>query len=86
MGSGGVTFLLGPPCVGKSESLRTLQRAQQILGKRLTVRDLDPNVQSTADLFGEWDTASGEWRDGLLPSIVRELSWPRDPSLASEPC
>jgi len=65
---------MGPPCSGKSETWKTLQKANTKDGKKTTVRDLNPKVTSTDELYGVVLLATREWKDGLMSNTMRSLA------------
>ena len=66
-------FLLGSPGSGKSECWKILKSARNLKPGAGTVDAvvLDPQVLPSDRLFGFVDGA-GEWREGLLPLLLRE--------------
>lgn len=66
-------FVMGPPGAGKTSTWKTLAKAQDELGKKTTLCDLDPKVLSTKDLYG-YNLPTKEWKDGLLSKVMRNLA------------
>ena len=66
-------FVMGPPGAGKSTTWKMLAKAQDKDGKKTTVRDLNPKVTSTNELYGVVLMATREWKDGLMSSTMRSL-------------
>ena len=65
--------IMGPPAAGKSECWRTLMAARNYMdGMKTTMTDLSPKTCPTADLYG-YTTGSGEWKDGVISKIMRDL-------------
>jgi len=65
---------MGPPGAGKSTTWKMLAKAQDKDGKKTTVRDLNPKVTSTNELYGVVLMATREWKDGLMSCTLRSLS------------
>lgn len=66
-------FTMGPPGAGKSETWKTLAKANDKDGKKTTWIDLNPKVTSTNELYGVVLLATREWKDGLLSYTMRNL-------------
>lgn len=66
-------FTMGPPGAGKSSAWKTLAKAQDKVGKKTTVKDINPKVTNTDELYGFIQMATREWKDGLLSNIMRAL-------------
>ena len=66
-------FLLGPPGCGKTETWKTLQAARSTIGRKTLTRDLNPKAVSPAELYGHVVLATRDWKDGLLPEIMRSM-------------
>jgi dynein heavy chain len=67
-------FTMGPPGSGKSETWKTLAKAQGKMGQKTTWVDLNPKVTSTNELYGVVLLATREWKDGLMSFTMRRLS------------
>ena len=63
-------FLLGDSGSGKTECWRTLLRANQILGQKTLVRDMNPKVWESS-IFGHISPTG--WKDGLFTKSIRDL-------------
>ena len=70
------TMLVGETGGGKSVIIKTLARAQDILGKPTKLVLLNPKAQPVAELYGSLDQDTREWTDGLLSKIFREANRP----------
>ena len=66
-------FVMGPPGSGKTSTWKILGKAQDKVGKKTTIVDINPKTVSTKDLYG-YNTPSKEWKDGLLSKTMRSLS------------
>lgn len=66
-------FVIGPPGSGKTQTWKQLGRAQDKVGKKTTIVDINPKTVSTRDLYG-YNLPSKEWKDGLLSKTMRSLS------------
>ena len=66
-------FVMGPPGAGKTQTWKQLGRAQDKIGKKTTIVDINPKTVSTKDLYG-YNLPSKEWKDGLLSKTLRSLS------------
>ena len=66
-------FVMGPPGAGKSSVWKTLAKSQDKDGRKTTVKDLNPKVTSTDELYGVVLLATREWKDGLLSKTLRDL-------------
>lgn len=67
-------FIVGNAGTGKSMVWKSLYTANKKLGKKPTVVDLNPKAVSNDELFGVINATTREWKDGLLSSIMRDLS------------
>jgi dynein heavy chain len=67
-------FTMGPPGAGKSETWKTLAKAQTKAGAKTTWIDVNPKVTSTNELYGVVLLATREWKDGLMSYTMRNLS------------
>jgi dynein heavy chain len=66
-------FVMGPPGAGKTCTWKVLGKAQDKVGKKTTIVDINPKTVSTKDLYG-YNLPSKEWKDGLLSKTLRSLS------------
>jgi dynein heavy chain len=66
-------FVMGPPGAGKSSTWKTLAEANSRDGRKTTVRDLNPKVVKTDELYGVVHMQTREWIDGLMSSTMRSL-------------
>ncbi|NXI37002.1 DYH9 protein, partial [Galbula dea] len=67
-------FVVGSAGTGKSQVLRSLHRAHQLMRHRPVWADLNPKAVTNDELFGIINPATREWKDGLLSSLMRELA------------
>jgi dynein heavy chain len=67
-------FTMGPPGAGKSSSWKMLQKANDKVGKKTTLVDLNPKVINSDELYGAINMATREWKDGILSNKMRALS------------
>jgi dynein heavy chain len=69
-------FIIGPAGAGKTVAWKSLQMAmtKRDPQNRVTVRDLNPKAITSHELYGHFSDANGEWHDGLLSNIMRELA------------
>ncbi|KAJ8415860.1 hypothetical protein AAFF_G00404170 [Aldrovandia affinis] len=65
-------FVVGSAGTGKSQILRTLNKTYSKLKRKPVWSDLNPKAVSTDELFGFIHSATREWKDGLLSSLMRE--------------
>jgi dynein heavy chain, axonemal len=65
-------FAMGPPGAGKTQTWKQLGRAQDKIGKKTIIVDINPKTVSTKDLYG-YNLPSKEWKDGLLSKTMRSL-------------
>ena len=66
-------FVMGPPGAGKSSTWKVLAEANTRDGRKTTVRDLNPKVVKTDELYGVVHMQTREWIDGLMSSTMRSL-------------
>jgi dynein heavy chain len=67
-------LILGPAGCGKSEMQRTLSKAQNLNGEKSTINYLNPKAVDRNELYGCMHPATGEWKDGLISQIFRDLA------------
>jgi dynein heavy chain len=67
-------FTMGPPGAGKSSTWKMLQRANDKIGKKTTLVDLNPKVINSDELYGYVQMSTREWKDGILSNKMRALS------------
>lgn len=65
---------MGPPGAGKSSTWKMLQRANDKIGKKTTLVDLNPKVINSDELYGFVQMSTREWKDGILSNKMRALS------------
>jgi dynein heavy chain len=51
-----------------------LQRANDKIGKKTTLVDLNPKVINSDELYGYVQMSTREWKDGILSNKMRALS------------
>jgi dynein heavy chain len=66
-------FVMGPPGCGKSSTWKTLADANTRDGRKTMVKDLNPKVVKTDELYGVVHMQTREWIDGLMSSTMRTL-------------
>jgi len=66
-------FVMGPPGAGKSSTWKTLGDANSRMGNKTLIRDLNPKVVKTDELYGVVHMQTREWIDGLMSSTMRTL-------------
>ena len=66
-------FVMGPPGAGKSSTWKTLGDANGRCGNKTVIRDLNPKVVKTDELYGVVHMQTREWIDGLMSSTMRSL-------------
>lgn len=65
-------FIVGDACTGKSQIWKTLNATYVEQGRKTIVNDLNPKSVSNNELFGFVNSATREWKDGLLSSLIRD--------------
>jgi len=71
-------MLVGPTCGGKSTVMRILERTNTLLAETMpgyypvNRRILNPKSLSMAELYGEQDPDTQEWKDGLIGLVFNE--------------
>lgn len=65
-------FILGEAGTGKSKIWRTLYATYIQQERNPIVCDLNPKCMSNNELFGFINSATREWKDGLLSSLIRD--------------
>ena len=65
-------FVMGQPGAGKTQTWKQLGRAQDRVGKKTIITDINPKTISTKDLYG-YNLPSKQWKDGLLSKTLRSL-------------
>lgn len=73
------TMLVGESNTGKTVTWRLLQAALTgMRGERrpgcnaVHVYPINPKALSLGELYGEYNLSTGEWRDGVISSIMRK--------------
>ena len=69
------TMIVGPTGGGKSLVLETLKNAR-LANENVVVKMfvLNPKAQPLKELYGEMDTVTRDWTDGILSKLFRELN------------
>ena len=69
------TMIVGPTGGGKSLVLETLKSAR-LAAENASVKMfvLNPKAQPLKELYGEMDTVTRDWTDGILSKLFRELN------------
>ncbi|KAG8443036.1 hypothetical protein GDO86_011741 [Hymenochirus boettgeri] len=65
-------FVVGNAGTGKSKVLKALNKTYQNSNQKPVWNDLNPKAITTDELFGFIHSATREWKDGLLSSLMRE--------------
>lgn len=65
-------FIVGEAGTGKSQIWKTLNATYVQQERKPLVYDLNPKCVSSNELFGFINTATREWKDGLLSSLIRD--------------
>lgn len=65
-------FIVGEAGTGKTQILRTLYSTYIQQERNPIVYDLNPKCVSNNELFGFINSATREWKDGLLSSLIRD--------------
>ncbi|KAL8275355.1 hypothetical protein Esti_000677 [Eimeria stiedai] len=66
-------FVMGRPASGKSTVWKVLAKAQDALGNKTTIVDINPKSVSTDELYGYVKMSTREWQDGFLSKTMRSL-------------
>ncbi|KAL9650835.1 hypothetical protein ABK040_001885 [Willaertia magna] len=67
-------FVLGPAGSAKSCVWKTLSKAFEIQDKKTWYHVLNPKSVTSNELYGYTHPVSGDWKDGLLSFVMREMS------------
>lgn len=65
-------FIVGDAGTGKSQIWKTLNTTYKQQNLKPIVNDLNPKCLSNNELFGFINSATREWKDGLLSSLIRD--------------
>lgn len=65
-------FIVGEAGTGKSQIWKTLIATYIQQERKPLVYDLNPKCVSNNELFGCINSATREWKDGLLSSLIRD--------------
>eukprot|EP01052_Picozoa_sp_SAG31_P060752 SAG31_NODE_19897_length_589_cov_0.687755_2_plen_153_part_00 len=71
--------IVGAPGTGKSTAQQLLRDALNALNNEsaeyatVSLKTLNPKAISYGQLYGEFNAASHEWTDGLVPALVRQF-------------
>ncbi|OEH75838.1 hypothetical protein cyc_03719 [Cyclospora cayetanensis] len=66
-------FVMGRPASGKSTVWKVLAKAQDALGSKTTIVDINPKSVTTDELYGYVKMSTREWQDGILSKTMRSL-------------
>nr|XP_022320176.1 dynein beta chain, flagellar outer arm-like isoform X6 [Crassostrea virginica] len=66
-------FVVGPAGCGKSECIKTFGFSERERGKTIAVQTLFTKAVESEELMGYFHTKNGDWKDGLLTSLLRKL-------------
>ncbi|XP_050498494.1 dynein axonemal heavy chain 2 [Diabrotica virgifera virgifera] len=79
-------MILGNTCTAKTVTWKMLQGANRILKKQkkpgfnnVEVFPLNPKALNLAELYGEYNLATGEWLDGCISAIMRQTCHDESP-------
>ena len=67
-------FLMGPPGAGKSSTWKILAKANEKMGHKTMIVDIDPKVVDTSDFYGYSNITTKEWKNGLFSYHMQLLS------------
>jgi len=67
-------FIIGNPGCGKTAIWKTLARAQTAGGFDTIVENADPKAVTADELFGCMNPKTKEWKDGVLSTIMRDMT------------
>jgi len=67
-------FVIGAPGTGKTQVIKTLNKAYFNMKKKPYLHDINPKAVTNDELFGFINPATREWRDGLFSTVMRDLS------------
>jgi len=67
-------FVMGPPGCGKSQTWKTLGKANNKAGNKTSIIDINPKVVSTNEFYGVVHLQTREWIDGLFSCKLRDFS------------
>lgn len=65
-------FIVGVACTGKTQIWKTLLNTYVQQDRKPIAYDLNPKCVSNSELFGCINSATREWKDGLLSSLMRD--------------
>ncbi|XP_026685175.1 dynein heavy chain 2, axonemal-like [Diaphorina citri] len=76
-------ILVGEPGSAKSTTWRVLKEVKNLIhrqgvegyGNSVTEYVMNPKALSLGELYGDFDYATEEWSDGILPTIFRKVYW-----------
>ncbi|XP_023931015.1 dynein beta chain, ciliary-like [Lingula anatina] len=66
-------IVTGPAGCGKSECIKTFAVAERERGKTISIQSIFTKALESEELLGYVDPYTKEWRDGLLPSLLRKF-------------
>lgn len=67
-------FIIGPAGSGKSTIWKNLADTETMLSERVTVKDLNPKAITSHELYGRFNEVTGDWKDGLMSTTMRDLA------------
>jgi dynein heavy chain len=67
-------FIIGKTGTAKSAIWRTLSKSFTDEGKEVIFDIVDPKAQTTAEMYGDMNPKTKEWKDGNLCVIMRDMS------------
>jgi len=71
-------FIIGPAGSGKTETWKTLSASMTEIGQETLYECLNPKAFTSKELYGSY-TKAGDWKDGVISSVMRRQSKNMDP-------
>eukprot|EP01022_Parablepharisma_sp_SALTPOND_P010884 TRINITY_DN144_c0_g3_i1.p1 TRINITY_DN144_c0_g3~~TRINITY_DN144_c0_g3_i1.p1 ORF type:complete len:4665 (-),score=723.90 TRINITY_DN144_c0_g3_i1:29991-43985(-) len=71
-------FIIGPAGSGKTEAWRVLANSMTHIGQETLCEVVNPKAFNSRELYGSY-TKSGDWKDGVISSIMRRMSKNMEP-------
>lgn len=67
-------FIIGPAGCGKSTIWKNLAASMSVNGDKVTIKDLNPKAITNHELYGRFNEVTGDWKDGLMSTTMRDLA------------
>mmetsp|Transcript_10755 Transcript_10755/g.40251 ORF Transcript_10755/g.40251 Transcript_10755/m.40251 type:complete len:4525 (-) Transcript_10755:51-13625(-) len=67
-------FIIGPAGSGKSTIWKNLADSQSAMSEKVTIKDLNPKAITSHELYGRFNEVTGDWKDGLMSTTMRDLA------------